>query len=326
MAAGQRAGERRAGVAVAILRRTLEEQPRVFAEECGAGGEEGAGPLAFAVVIANEHAVADGEEIDSSEAMLDLHEWHGAAVAADAQGDDRVAVRDFQLGVAAVLGFDPNQGMWHRRHPTHGARAGRHAFDRHLVLQRQLGNGRDHVPFRIPDFDIARERREGMQVRERCRELRHEEVVAARRGVGTRDDRGLADGCDRSGEVHDRQLRGAVVGEERFVVGVLEHVREGADRCGLAFGLLDDRAAWSKRRDGSRAPLLGDELNQKRGVVRHPLEVAADGVVHRHVRYLDQLAVGGVRDPQADALLRRDGNGEVLAVVGPRWEAELAGR
>src|SRR6185312_4335795 len=82
MAARQAPRQRRPRVAITILRRPFPEQPRFLAEQRRAGREECPRPLPFAVVIADQHAVADGEEIDPGETMFKFQEWNGAAVGA----------------------------------------------------------------------------------------------------------------------------------------------------------------------------------------------------------------------------------------------------
>jgi hypothetical protein len=86
-----------------------------------------------------------------------------------------IAMRRFLFRIASVKRFDPDQLVIDGGPKMHVARAGGHALDRHLILERQFGDGRDGSSRVIPHFDVVRESCDRMHVRVRRMNAFHQQ-------------------------------------------------------------------------------------------------------------------------------------------------------
>src|SRR5262249_59594908 len=135
------------------------------------------------------------------------------------------ARRDFLFSVTAVERLYPNQRRRLGRAPIVIARPRRHAFNRDLVSQRQIGQFVDALTAAIPNLDQARERSGGEQVRVRAVDRGDQKMIAVRRGFDRAEDRRFAERRDAARRgVDQRQLRRSVVFVELLVVRISQQI------------------------------------------------------------------------------------------------------
>src|SRR5262245_64770132 len=101
--------------------------------------------------------------------------------------------RSLLPGVTAVERLYPDKRRRLSRAPIVIARPRRHACNRDLVGQRQIGQFVDALAAAVPDLDQARERIVGEQVRVRAMNRGDQKMIAVRRGLDRTEYRGLAE-------------------------------------------------------------------------------------------------------------------------------------
>ncbi|KAG1540128.1 hypothetical protein G6F50_014409 [Rhizopus delemar] len=123
-----------------------------------------------------------------------------------------------------------------------------------------------------------------------------------------------------SRSIDHRQLRGAVVGEQLFVMHAGQRVARfiGTALAAAAQRLLRVRAGRHSTIGRCRALVGRHQLHQQVLAATQPLHGVAEDRVQLHVRHLLHLAGGGITDPQLHAGVDRVLEGEVAAIGRPQ--------
>ncbi|KAG1321727.1 hypothetical protein G6F63_013660 [Rhizopus arrhizus] len=123
-----------------------------------------------------------------------------------------------------------------------------------------------------------------------------------------------------SRSIAHRQLRGAVVGEQLFVMHAGQRVARfiGTALAAAAQRLLRVRAGRHSTIGRCRALVGRHQLHQQVLAATQPLHGVAEDRVQLHVRHLLHLAGGGITDPQLHAGVDRVLEGEVAAIGRPQ--------
>ena len=154
-------------------------------------------------------------------ALLESRQLHGVTGERGREAHDAVLMGDLRPRVSAVQRLRPHQGGGRCRLPGDGPWAGAHASEWDILGERQRGERASDLALQVPDLELLGEAvgRNEIGVRPEC--LHDQQEFAPRRGVDTVEHRWRTDRRPRAGRhIHQRELGGEVVVEQRFIAGV----------------------------------------------------------------------------------------------------------
>src|SRR5262245_38151814 len=211
-----------------------------------------------------------------------------------------IARRSLLPVVTAVERLYPDKRRRFSRAPIVIARSSRHACDRDLVGQRQIGQFVEALAAAIPNLDQARERSGGEQVRVRAMNRGDQKMIAVRRGFDRTEDRGLAERRDAARRgVDQRELRRGVVFVELLVVRVAQQILERRGGRGFAVILLHGWPHRHGRRGGRRSATRDDSAAEQRLAVGHPLHRVVTAAASSSSTTAETAAAEGGVEPYA---------------------------
>ena len=235
--------QRRAGVAVGVVHRQVEDHPGLV--RLRQVQQPGGQPPPVAVMLGHQQLVRLVQVVPAQAAVACFGDCDRLAGERRAELEDPVAVVGGRYRVAAVQRLRPHQAGRRPLLPADQARAGRHALPRHLVAHRQVGEHGDRRPGGIPHLGPPGEQLPRDAEREGPLEPVHEQVgpvggiVEALVQPGWRQRLALTgDRVDPAGHGRRQRLEAVLIGRGAQQVGVGGHLRVLA---GGLIGLRLDR-------------------------------------------------------------------------------------
>ncbi|MND99054.1 hypothetical protein D3C80_914300 [compost metagenome] len=308
--------DHRAGIIVAVLIVAIDQD----AARAGVRRiDQGAGLVAGVEPAAVDDGGVVAAPLHAGIAFLQVHQGARTVVERRGQHEDAVAHLGGVARIAAVLGFDPDQGGVGVGAPLGRARAGGHGVERrrHVVAQRQVGHAVRLTPVQVGDDDIRREQAGGHDVGIGFLDPRLQDVTAIRRHRGVQEDARLADSACAAVQRHHGQLTGEIVLVQSLVARVGQQVLIGAHRGRTAASFFHGRPHRRTGHVGGGATTGGHGLHQQtRGVGQPAVTRSGDGVDARS-RQTARLGRSHVGGPQLQTGRGVQQEGHRLAIRRP---------